>query len=165
MKTLKELIDLITLEKIDHQTFRGDNYKTPWGRVFGGQVLGQALHAAYQTVPEDRFVHSMHGYFILAGDVEIPITYEVDTIRDGGSFTTRRVVAMQKGRAIFNMAASFQLRQAGFNHQASMPNVLPPEVLLSDLDQFAKLKDSFPGLYKRLTLMHPNAIEFRPVET
>lgn len=165
MQTLKGLIDLITLEKIDNQTFRGGNYKTAWGRVFGGQVLGQALHAAYQTVPEDRFVHSMHGYFILAGDVEVPITYEVDTIRDGGSFTTRRVVAMQKGRAIFNMAASFQLRQAGFNHQASMPNVLPPEVLLSDIDQFAKLKDTFPALYKRLTIMHPNAIEFRPVES
>ncbi len=165
MQTVKELIDLITLEKIDHQTFKGGNYVTPWGRVFGGQVLGQALHAAYQTVPDDRFAHSMHGYFILAGDVNVPITYEVDTIRDGGSFTTRRVVAMQKGRAIFNMAASFQLRQSGFNHQVSMPNVLPPEVLLPDIEQFAKLKDTLPGLYKRLTLMHPNAIEFRPVES
>lgn len=165
MKTIKELIDLITLEKIDSQTFVGDNYKTPWGRVFGGQVLGQSLHAAYQTVPEDRFAHSMHGYFILAGDIDEPITYEVDTIRDGGSFTTRRVVAMQKGKAIFNMSASFQLRQEGFSHQLSMPNVLPPEVLLPDIEQFAVLKDSLPGLYKRLTIMHPNAIEFRPVES
>lgn len=165
MKTIKELIDLITLEKIDNQTFVGDNYKTPWGRVFGGQVLGQSLHAAYQTVPEDRFAHSMHGYFILAGDIDEPITYEVDTIRDGGSFTTRRVVAMQKGKAIFNMSASFQLRQEGFSHQLSMPNVLPPEVLLPDIEQFAVLKDSLPGLYKRLTIMHPNAIEFRPVES
>lgn len=165
MKTIKELIDLITLEKIDSQTFVGDNYKTPWGRVFGGQVLGQSLHAAYQTVPKDRFAHSMHGYFILAGDIDEPITYEVDTIRDGGSFTTRRVVAMQKGKAIFNMSASFQLRQEGFSHQLSMPNVLPPEVLLPDIEQFAVLKDSLPGLYKRLTIMHPNAIEFRPVES
>jgi len=165
MKTIKELIDLITLEKIDNQTFVGGNYKTPWGRVFGGQVLGQSLHAAYQTVPEDRFAHSMHGYFILAGDINEPITYEVDTIRDGGSFTTRRVVAMQKGKAIFNMSASFQLRQEGFNHQLSMPNVLPPEVLLPDIEQFSVLKDSLPGLYKRLTIMHPNAIEFRPVES
>lgn len=164
MKTVKELIDLITLEKIDDQVFRGNNYKTPWKRVFGGQVLGQALHAAYQTVPPDRFAHSMHGYFILAGDVDVPITYEVDTIRNGGSFTTRRVVAMQKGRAIFNMSASFQLEQAGYDHQISMPNVLPPEVLLSDIDQLKSLKEKAPVLHRRLTYIHPNAIEFRPVE-
>jgi len=165
MKTVEELIKLLTLEKVDEQTFVGGNYITPWGRVFGGQVLGQSLHAAYQTVPADRVAHSMHAYFILAGDVNEPITYEVDTIRDGGSFTTRRVVAKQKGRAIFNMAASFQLRQAGFDHQVSMPNVLPPEVLLPDIEQFAVLKDTLPDLYRRLTIMHPNAIEFRPVES
>jgi len=111
METIKDLVNLITLEKIDDSTFVGDNYVTPWKRVFGGQVLGQALHAAYQTVPADRFAHSMHGYFILSGDVTKPITYEVDTIRDGGSFTTRRVVAKQDGRAIFNMSCSFQLQQ------------------------------------------------------
>lgn len=164
MKTVKELIDLLTLEQIDDRIFRGTNYQTPWNRVFGGQVLGQALHAAYQTVPKDRFAHSMHGYFILAGDINVPIIYEVDTIRDGGSFTTRRVVAIQKGRAIFNMAASFQLKQEGFDHQITMPNVLPPEVLLSDLDQIKAIEKSHPELYKRMTLIHPNAIEFRPVE-
>ena len=165
MKTVEELIKLLTLERVNQCTYVGDNYKTPWGRVFGGQVLGQSLHAAYQTVPEDRFAHSMHAYFILGGDIDEPIRYEVDTIRDGGSFTTRRVVAWQKGRAIFNMSASFQLQQPGFNHQFSMPNVLPPEVLLSDIEQYKPLKETLPGLYKRLTVMHPNAIEFRPVES
>ena len=164
MHKIKDLVDLITLEKIDDCTFRGDNYKTPWKRVFGGQVLGQALHAAYQTVPDDRFAHSMHGYFILAGDVDEPIVYEVDTIRDGGSFTTRRVVAIQKGRAIFNMAASFQLRQDGFDHQITMPNVLPPEVLLPDFEQIKSLKETHPDLYHRMKVIYPNAIDFRPVE-
>ncbi len=165
MKTVEELIKLLTLDRVDECTYVGENYKTPWGRVFGGQVLGQSLHAAYQTVPKDRFAHSMHAYFILGGDIDEPIRYEVDTIRDGGSFTTRRVVAWQKGRAIFNMSASFQLQQPGFNHQVSMPNVLPPEVLLPDIEQYAVLKDTLPALYKRLTIMHPNAIEFRPVES
>jgi len=164
MKTIKELVDLLTLEKIDTCTFRGNNYKTPWKRVFGGQVLGQALHAAYQTVPADRFAHSMHGYFILAGDIDVPIVYEVDTIRDGGSFTTRRVVAMQKGRAIFNMATSFQLKQEGFDHQITMPNVLPPEVLLPDYEQIKSLKKTHPKLYQRFKVIYPNAIEFRSVE-
>jgi len=164
MQTFKELLDLITLEQIDVNLFRGSNYATPWKRVFGGQVLGQALHAAYQTVPEDRFAHSMHGYFILAGNIDIPIIYEVDTIRDGGSFTTRRVVAKQKGKAIFNMSASFQLQQDGFDHQVTMPNVLPPEVLLPDYEQIKELEKTNPDLHKRLTSIHPNPIEFRPVE-
>lgn len=163
-KNINELMDLLTLKKIGEGKFTGTNYKTPWKRVFGGQVLGQALHAAYQTVPEDRLAHSMHAYFILAGDIEVPITYEVDTIRDGGSFTTRRVVAIQKGRPIFIMAVSFQLQQAGFDHQITMPNVLPPESLLPDYKQIEPLKKSNPKLYKRLTVIHPNAIEFRPVE-
>ena len=79
MKTLKELVDLISLKKIDENRFEGENFQTPWGRVFGGQVLAQSLHAAYQTVPKDRFAHSMHGYFILGGNLDLPITYEVDT--------------------------------------------------------------------------------------
>ena len=164
METLQQLIDLLTLERIDDHVFQGNNYKTPWKRVFGGQVLGQALHAAYQTVPADRLAHSMHGYFILAGDIDIPIIYEVDRIRDGGSFTTRRVVAMQNGRAIFNMSASFQLKQPGFDHQIVMPNVLPPEVLLSDIDQIEDFKESAPELYHRFKSVHPNAFDFRTVE-
>lgn len=164
MKTVKELIDLLTLERIEEKVFVGQNYQTPWKRVFGGQVLGQSLHAAYQTVPEDRFVHSLHGYFILAGKIDIPVRYEVDTIRDGGSFTTRRVIAYQEGKAIFIMAASFQLQQEGFDHQITMPNVLPPEVLLTDIEQVEHLKETAPMAYRLMTLIHPNAIEFRPVE-
>ncbi len=164
MKTTKELIDLLTLEKVGECLYQGGNYKTPWKRVFGGQVLGQSLHAAYQTVPEDRIAHSMHGYFILTGNIDSPIIYEVDTIRDGGSFTTRRVVAKQNGKAIFNMAASFQLRQSGYEHQISIPNVLPPEVLLPDSEQFKDFKDSHPDMYRRLKASQTDAIEFRPVE-
>jgi acyl-CoA thioesterase-2 len=115
-------------------------------------------------VPEDRIAHSLHGYFILAGDISEPITYEVDITRDGGSFTTRRISAIQKGRAIFVMAASFQKRQKGFEHQIPMPNVLPPEVLLPDIEQIKDLKEKAPEIHRRLTGIHPNPIEFRPVE-
>ncbi|NBS19449.1 MAG: acyl-CoA thioesterase II, partial [Flavobacteriia bacterium] len=117
MQHIEELINLIGLEKTGENTFEGQNFQTSWGRVFGGQVLAQSLHAAYQTVPEDRFAHSLHGYFILGGNLELPIRYEVDIIRNGKSFTTRRVVAFQEGRAIFNMSASFQLLQSGVDHQ------------------------------------------------
>jgi len=96
MIDLSSLISLLTLEKKDTHHFVGQNYKTAWGRVFGGQVLGQSLHAAYQTVPKDRIAHSMHGYFILGGDINVPIEYHVDAIRDGKSFTTRRVVSLSK---------------------------------------------------------------------
>lgn len=136
---------------------------TPWARVFGGQVLGQALHAAYQTVPTDRLAHSMHAYFILAGNCDIPIIYEVDTIRDGGSFTTRRVVAKQKGRAIFNMSASFQLHQPGLEHQMDMPKVQSPEETKSFTERLKAIKFFSPDLYKKLIGIDPNAIEFRPV--
>jgi acyl-CoA thioesterase II len=164
METIEQLVNLLTLEKLSEGRYLGSNYMTPWKRVFGGQVLGQSLHAAYQTVPQDRIAHSMHGYFILTGDIEQPIEYEVDIVRDGGSFTTRRVVAIQKGKAIFVMSASFQKQQEGFDHQITIPNVLPPEVLLPDYDQIKDLQYSDPMLYKRLTIIHPNAIEFRPVE-
>ena len=141
MKSLSELIELLTLEKINDHTFIGKNYKAPWARVFGGQVLAQSLHAAYQTVPEDRIAHSMHAYFILGGNIDIPIKYEVDVIRDGGSFTTRRVVAFQNEKAIFNMSASFQLKQEGVDHQISMPNVFPPEKLMDSHAQIEEFKD------------------------
>tara|TARA_B100001250_G_scaffold212995_1_gene182683 strand:+ start:953 stop:1813 length:861 start_codon:yes stop_codon:yes gene_type:complete len=164
MINLSELRDLLSLEKIKDNNFIGQNYKTEWGRVFGGQVLGQSLYAAYQTVPEDRIAHSMHGYFILGGDINIPINYQVDDIRDGKSFTTRRVVAFQKGKAIFNMAASFQLDQDGVNHQISMPNVLTPELLLTDLQQAIHLKEIDPKRYEKLLKSHPQVFEFKPIE-
>ena len=133
------------------------------GSVFGGHVLSQSLHAAYQTVPKDRFAHSMHGYFILGGNLDLPITYEVDIIRDGNNFTTRRVVAFQEGHAIFNMSASFQLKQPGMDHQNRMPNYIPPEKLLSDLEQL-EAQNISPKVYEVFKKIKPEAIEFRPVE-
>ena len=164
MQTISELIKLLTLQKIGDHQYLGESHRTMWKRVFGGQVLGQSLHAAYQTVPEDRFAHSMHGYFILPGDIEEPITYQVDPIRDGGSITTRRVAAIQKEKVIFIMAASFQLAQEGFDHQISAPNVLPPDVLLPDYEQIRHIETINPQLYQRLANIRPRAIEFRPVE-
>lgn len=164
METLKDLIDLITLDSINDKTFIGKNYRAPWGRVFGGQVLAQSLHAAYQTVPKDRYAHSMHGYFILGGDIDVPVKYEVDVLRDGGSFTTRRVVAYQNEKAIFNMAASFQLRQDGVNHQVSMPNVLPPEELMSSLKHLEQFKNVIPDTYKRYKSVLPKVFDFKPVD-
>ena len=164
MISSKELIDLLTLEKKDDQLFIGQNYKTAWGRVFGGQVLGQSLHAAYQTVPNDRIAHSMHGYFILGGDINIPIDYHVDTIRDGRSFTTRRVVAFQNGKAIFNMAASFHIKEEGESHQIIMPNVLTPDLLLTDIQQAEILQQKDPERFQRLMKSHPQIFEFKPVD-
>lgn len=164
MQTITDLLGLLTLKKIDETIFEGENYQAPWGRVFGGQVLGQALHAAYQTVPEERIAHSLHGYFILGGDLQYPIRYEVDTIRNGGSFTTRRVVAKQNGKAIFNMAASFQLRADGVDHQIPMPNLIPPEKLTTSLEQLEEIREAFPSAYQRLKAIQPKVFNFKPVE-
>ncbi len=162
MKTIQELVTLLSLEQTAQNTFKGENYQAPWKRVFGGQVLAQSLFAAYQTVPNDRVLHSMHGYFILTGDISMPIYYEVDRIRDGGSFTTRRVNAIQNGKVIFSLGCSFQISQEGFEHQITMPNVPPPEALLSDLALLEAIKDKAPDFYKNFS--HPRPLEFRPVE-
>ncbi len=162
METVEELTNLLNLEQIEINIFRGQSYRAPWKRVFGGQVLAQSLHAASRTVSEERVLHSMHGYFLLAGDIDYPIIYDVERIRDGGSFTTRRVVAIQKGQPIFTMAASYQKEQAGFDHQISMPNVPSPEALVSDEEFIAEYKDKLPEVFKQFN--HPRPIEFRPVE-
>lgn len=162
MENSQQLNELLTLEKIEENIYRGQNYQAPWGSVFGGQVLAQALHAAYQTVPEDRIAHSMHAYFILRGDLDYPIIYDVDPIRNGGSFTTRRVVAIQKGRPIFNFSASFQLEQEGFDHQVLMPNVPPPDNLMTDQELAKQWEGELPDSFKRFQTVRP--IEFRPVE-
>jgi len=162
MKDLKSLIDLLSLEKLDTCLFRGQNFMTPWKRVFGGQVLGQALSAAYQTVPEERIAHSLHGYFILGGNVDLPIIYSVDVLRDGGSFTTRRVSASQNGKVIFIMAASFQKMQSGVDHQNVMPNSLDPETLLTDMQQAEAIKDTMPDVYHKIKNRVQYAYEFRP---
>lgn len=162
MTNVQELIDLLNLEKIEDNIYRGTNYQAPWKRVFGGQVLAQALIACQRTVPDDRLVHSMQAYFMLAGDISQPIVYEVDRIRDGGSFSTRRVVAIQKGAPIFSMGASFQSVQDGLDHQISMPNVPSPEMLVSDEKLAEVFKEAAPEIYRSLTF--PRPLEFRPVE-
>jgi acyl-CoA thioesterase-2 len=123
------LVRLLDLERIEEDIFRGVSPKAEWQRVFGGQVAGQALVAAGRTVPRERHVHSLHSYFIRPGDPSVPIVYEVDRVRDGRSFTTRRVVAVQHGKPIFSLSASFQLEQPGIDHQSDMPEAPDPESL------------------------------------
>jgi len=123
------LVALLDLEEIEREIFRGVSTRSRWQRVFGGQVAGQALVAAGRTVPEDRHVHSLHSYFVRPGDPSIPILYEVDRVRDGRSFSTRRVIAVQRGETIFSLSASFQLDQDGVDHQTPMPEVPDPELL------------------------------------
>ena len=138
-KVLAELVEQLALERIEENLFRGQSQDLGWGAVFGGQVLGQALSAAVQTVPPERHVHSLHAYFLRSGDVAKPIVYDVDRIRDGTSFTTRRVVAIQSGRPIFNLSCSFQKHEPGFEHQDPMPETPPPEELTGDQEHFIRL--------------------------
>ncbi|MDP9094707.1 MAG: acyl-CoA thioesterase II [Actinomycetota bacterium] len=126
---LDGLVRLLDLERIEQDIYRGVSPQARWQRVFGGQVAGQALVAAGRTVPSERHVHSLHSYFIRPGDPAVPIVYEVDRVRDGRSFTTRRVVAIQHGKPIFSLSASFQLDQPGIDHQPNMPEAPPPETL------------------------------------
>jgi acyl-CoA thioesterase-2 len=126
---LDGLIDLLDLEQIEEDIFRGLSSASRMQRVFGGQVAGQALVAAGRTVPADRPVHSLHSYFLRPGDPSVPIVYEVDRLRDGRSFTTRRTMAIQHGKAIFSLSASFQLEQPGIEHQPEMPDAPDPETL------------------------------------
>jgi acyl-CoA thioesterase-2 len=151
-KVLDELVKLLALERIEENLFRGESQDLGWGTVFGGQVLGQALSAAVQTVPPERQAHSMHAYFLRAGDVNKPIVYEVDRLRDGTSFTTRRVVAIQSGRPIFNMSASFQITEEGFTHQDPMPSVPAPDSLRPDREALLALAERLPEQYRQRVL-------------
>ncbi len=148
-KVLKELVELLSLERIEENLFRGQSQDLGWGTVYGGQVLGQALSAAVQTVPVEREVHSLHAYFLRPGDVSRPIVYDVDRIRDGGSFTTRRVVAIQSGHAIFNLAASFQKSEPGFEHADVMPAAPPPESLPTEQERLAARGPNIPAVMKK----------------
>lgn len=160
--TASDLVALLALERIEHDIYRGRNRDIGTGRIYGGQVLAQALVAARRTVKDDRPVHSMHGYFILAGDLGVPVVYFVDRLRDGGSFTTRRVSAIQHGNAIFEMSASFQRREDGMEHQSEMPDVPPPEELPSELDLIRARAQEIPeGLRSILTQDRP--LDFRLV--
>ena len=138
-KALQQLLDVLTLEKIDTNIYRGVTPETTNRRVFGGQVFAQAMRAAQDTVDQERMVHSQHAYFLRPGDPSVPILYEVDAIRDGSSFTTRRVVASQRGKAIFNTELSFQIMEPGLSHQADMPNCVGPEGLEDDSVRWAAL--------------------------
>jgi acyl-CoA thioesterase-2 len=161
---LKDLVDLLALERIDRDLFRGNSQDLGWHAIFGGQVFAQALSAATQTVGPDRPVHSAHAYFLRAGDLDRPIVYQVDRLRDGKSFTTRRVVAVQEGTAIFSLAASFQVEEAGFEHQDPMPEVPPPESLISEREFVLAHADKLPEVVRaRATAESP--IEIRPVES
>lgn len=159
--TSQELLDNLEIERIAPNVFIGRSHDAGTGAVFGGQVLAQALDAAIQTVPEDRPVHSLHAYFLLLGDLKKTIVFEVDPIRDGGSFTTRRVVAKQDGIPIFQLSASFQLVQEGLSHQILMPNVLPPKLLAND-QQILKSHGEVTQNIREFLKERP--IEFRPVE-
>ncbi|MDR3499930.1 MAG: acyl-CoA thioesterase II [Parvibaculum sp.] len=158
---VEDLIQILDLEQIEVNLFRGHSPDVSWQRVFGGQVIGQALVAAYRTV-EDRVCHSLHAYFIRPGDPKIPILYEVDRSRDGKSFTTRRVVAIQHGKQIFNLAASFQVPEKGFEHQAQMPDVPAPEDLPSERELRKAVEDRLPEHIAK-HFSRPRPIEIRPV--
>ena len=145
---LPELLELMELERLEINLFRGQSRDIGTPRVFGGQVLAQALLSATQTV-EDRNVHSLHAYFLRAGDPEAPIVYDVDRSRDGRSFTVRRVVAIQHGRPIFNMAASFQVEEDGLEHQADMPSAPEPESIGSPAPLSAEQIAQIPQKLRR----------------
>jgi acyl-CoA thioesterase-2 len=162
-KTLQDLIALLDLEEIDTNHYRGRSPNEGWQRVYGGQVLGQALVAASRTVAPERPAHSLHAYFLRPGDTRVPILYVVDRIRDGTSFTTRRVVAVQHGKAIFNMAISFQVMEEGLSHQFEMPNVPPPEDLEDEVALRKKFAAKMPKEFQE-TFTRERPIEMRPLD-
>ena len=159
---VQTMLDVLNLEQLEVNLFRGRSPQDRWQRVFGGQVIGQALVAACRTV-EGRTPHSMHAYFLIGGDPKVPIIYEVDRIRDGKSFTTRRVVAIQHGQAIFTLMVSFHNDEAGLEHQAEMPEVPPPEDLPSEAQIKATILPNMPEAVQRY-YRSERPIELRPVE-
>lgn len=159
---IQELLSILNLEKLEHNLYRGRSPQVQWQRVFGGQTIAQALVAAQRTVEPDRHVHSLHGYFMRPGDITVPIVYEVDRIRDGGSFTTRRVVAIQHGHAIFSLEASFQVDETGLEYQMPMPlDVPPPEELKSQRELLAEATHVPEQI--RLFWAKERPLELRPV--
>jgi acyl-CoA thioesterase II len=154
----ESLVDILNLERLEVDLFRGNSPNEELQRVFGGQVAGQALVAAGRTVPGERNVHSLHAYFLRPGDPEVPIIYLVDRIRDGRSFTTRRVVAIQHGRAIFTLSASFQVPEAGGEHQSPMPKAPAPEATPLWQDRLKEYGDRVPARWLR-----PRPVEIRYV--
>lgn len=160
-KRLSDLLGLLDLERLEDNLFRGQSHDVGAPQVFGGQVLGQALVAASRTV-DGRLVHSLHAYFLRRGDLSAPIVFEVDRSRDGGSFTSRRVVAIQHGQPILTMSASFQIREPGLDHQAPMPEAPPPEELRDLGDINAEILEQVPEKVRSF-FQRQRPFEFRPV--
>lgn len=158
---VENLLSILDLEPIEHNLFRGISPQVGWQRVYGGLVIGQAVVAAARTV-DGKSIHSMHGYFMRPGDPSVPIVYEVDRIRDGRSFATRRVVAIQHGKAIFSMGASFQIREDGLEHQLAMPDVPMPEDLPDEKQLQQHFIDVAPDNVRRYW-QRERPIELRPV--
>ena len=160
---LEELISLLLLERLEDNLFRGPSRDIGTSRVYGGQVLGQALKAAQYTV-EDRQIHSLHAYFLREGDHNSPIVYEVDRSRDGRSFSARRVVAIQHGRPIFTLSASFQVPEEGLEYQSQMPQVAKPEDLPSVHEYESRITGQLPEKFQRLIVLSA-PFDLRPVES
>ena len=162
---IQDVIDILNLEPLEVNLFRGRSPQSRWQRVFGGQVIGQALVAACRTVEDvaQRPPHSLHAYFLLGGDPKVPIIYEVDRIRDGKSFTTRRVVAIQHGRAIFSMSVSFHVAEQGLDHQAKIPDVPQPDALPGEAELKQRIFPRMPEPVRRY-YERERPIELRPVE-
>lgn len=160
MSAIDALIATLTLDPIEVNLFRGHTTNREGTRIFGGQVVAQALAAAYKTV-EDRACHSLQSYFIRPGDPSQPVLYQVERSRDGKSFTTRRVIAIQKGEQIFNMACSFHVAEEGFDHQSEMPDVPAPEGLQDDRERLRQIFADKPDLARRWSAEEP--IELRSV--
>lgn len=155
------LVEYLDLEMLERDLFRGQSPQIGWQRIFGGQVIGQSLVAAQRTVEADRAVHSLHSYFMRPGDPSTPIIFTVDRIRDGTSFSTRRVVAIQHGQAIFSLEASFQKIEEGLDYQAEMPDVPQPEDLPSLQDDGSFLEGAPEHIIKYWKTQRP--IEIRPI--
>jgi len=161
-RVLEELLHLLMIEAVGDDLFVGESQDLGWGRVYGGQVLGQALSAAERTVDPNRLVHSLHAYFLRPGDPSQPIEYRVERTRDGRSFTTRRIRAEQAGRPIFFMAASFQIQETGLEHQDAMPEVPDPDELISSNDLILQHAEHLPAAVVDWAMMD-FPIEMRPV--
>jgi acyl-CoA thioesterase-2 len=161
-QAVEALLAILDLEPLERNLFRGRSPADSMRRVFGGQVIGQALVAASRTVEADRGVHSLHAYFMRPGDPAVPIIYDVDRIRDGKSFTTRRVVAIQHGTAIFSMSASFQVEEPGLDHQASAPEVPDPESLPGEIELMQRFIKDIPEPARKYW-QRERPIELRPV--
>ena len=163
MQPLQKVIEILDLEEIEQNHYRATSPNEGWQRVYGGQVIGQALVAASKTVDESRHAHSLHGYFLRAGDTSIPILYKVDRIRDGRSFTTRQVIAIQNGQPIFSMSISFQVDEAGLSHQFPMPNAPDPDNLPDEDELRAEQAKDWPAEFAD-SFSQSSAIQMRQVD-